>query len=720
MPVRKLWIELTGIILFFYLAPEIYSQPSVKAVYTDSPPQINGLVDENTWEKAGSVNRLFQREPRTGEEVSENTEFFFLYDRNYFYVGIKCGDDPEKITAKELTWDADLGNDDRVQVIIDTYLDGRNGYWFQIGPRGSIGDALISENGKDFNKSWDGLWDGRAKITEKGWEAEIIIPFKTLGFKKGQDTWGLKLIRHIKRKSESSYWPATSLNADRFQISDAGRITGIENITQGFGLDLVPYLTGGFSKKEGASAKPVINGGLDAFYQITPSLKAAITINTDFAQTEVDEKQINLTRFSLYFPEKRDFFLEGSNFFTFGINGDRENPQSTMMIPFFSRRLGLDTEGNPVPIIYGGKFTGKAGNWNFGALHIKDDNEWGNPGYTAGRISRNFGRQSSIGIIATNGNAFSEVTNSLVGLDLRLASSQISGNKILVGNLYGAKSFTNSIRNDDYNFGAEINYPNDFLNFRVGYMHIGSNFLPGLGFLPRKGIRDFYGGIGVGPRPKNSLVLQVKSGFKYALIYSSVNGGLQTSQVDFTAAEINFLSGDIISFTSQYTYEALEKDFIIFNTHNIPADNYSFWRHSLQISSAKRRKLWASAKFTGGSFYAGKRTDLLLQTGYKIIVPIYLGIESDRKWVTLPDGDFIAQIYRLNLNFLFSPKLSWYNYLQYENQGETMGLQSRFQWIIKPGKEIFLTFNSPFIDPLEHFNTEIYEARIKLKYAIRF
>jgi hypothetical protein len=714
---RVVWV---GAVLFFIYEMHAFPQPSVKAVFTGNPPLIDGLINEQVWQEAGLVDKLFQREPRPGEEVSEKTEFRFLYDQNNFYIGIKCYDDPEQITAKELAWDADLGNDDRAQVIFDTYLDGRNGYWFQIGPRGSIGDALISENGKNFNKSWDGLWDGKAKITEYGWEAEMVIPFKTMGFKKGNKTWGLKLIRHIKRKYESSYWPVTSLNADKFQISDAGRIDGIFNISQGLGLDIVPYLTGGFSKKQDAGSKPVFNGGIDAFYQVTPSLKAAITVNTDFAQTEVDEKQINLTRFSLYFPEKRDFFLDGSNFFTFGINGDGENSQSTLMIPFFSRRIGLDTEGKPVPILYGGKFTGKAGEWNFGVLHIKDDNELDNSGYSAGRISRNIGKQSSIGIIGTNGNAFSEDINSLAGIDLRLASSEISKNKILVGNLYGVKSFTRGLKGDDFSTGAEVNYPNDRFNFRIGYLQIGNNFLPGLGFVPRKNIRDFYGGIGIGPRPQNSAVLQIKSGVKYAMIFEKSSGYLQSSEVNFNITDVIFLSGDVVSLASQYFYEFLDKDFAIFTSHNIPSGEYNFWRHSLQITTAKRRRLWASARFTTGSFYSGDRTDLLVQAGYKIMVPVYFGLESDRKWVNFPDGNFVAQIYRLNLNFLFSPKMSWYNFAQYENETETIGWQSRFQWIIKPGKEVFLTFNSPVIDPLERFRPEIYEARIKVKYAIRF
>jgi len=699
---------------------ELFSQPGIKAVFTDTPPVIDGLVNDAVWSKAAMINELFQREPKIGDPVSEKTEFYFLYDHNNIYVGIHCYDDPKCITAKELARDVSLGEDDRVQVILDTYLDGRSGYWFQIGPRGSIGDALVNENGKDFNKSWDGLWDGKAKITENGWDGELIIPFKTLAFKKGNSTWGLKLIRYIKRKSEASYWPATSLNANKFQISDAGRITGLTDITQGIGLDLIPYLTGGLSKKQDLNPKPVIDGGIDAFYNITPSLKAAITVNTDFAQTEVDDKQINLTRFNLFFPEKRDFFLDGANYFTFGINGDNDNPQSTQMIPFFSRRIGLDAAGNPVPIKYGGKFTGKAGNWNFGVLHIKDENEWKNPGYTVGRISRNFGKQSSIGFIGTNGNALSGVENSLAGIDLHLSSSQISGNKNLSYNLYGLKSFTSGLTGNDISFGSEINYPNDLLYFRLGYFQIGEDFTPGLGFLPRKNIRNFYGGIGIGPRPKNSRVMQIKSGIKYAFISNLRNGGLQTSQIDLNLTDIVFLSGDIISLASQYQFEYLEKDFNIFKSFVIPAGEYHFWRHSLTLTSAKRRNFWAATKVGAGSFYSGRRTDWLLQTGYKVFVPVFIGLESDQKWVHLPDGDFNTQIYRLNLNFLFSPNLSWYNYAQYENQTETIGWQSRFQWIIKPGKEVFLTFNSPLINPLDRFNAEVYEARVKLKYTIRF
>ena len=216
------------------------AQKSIKAVRIDTPPTIDGYVKEKVWDEAFLVNEFYQREPVEGAPASERTEMLICYDANNIYFGMRCWDDPKKITAKEMARDVSLGKDDRVQIIIDTYLDHRNGYWFQIGPRGSIGDAIVSDNGGVLNKQWDGLWTGKAKILDYGWEAEIAIPFKTLGFDKANTQWGIKLIRNIVNKLETDYWPVANLNAHKFQVSDAGILDGIENITQGIGLDIAP------------------------------------------------------------------------------------------------------------------------------------------------------------------------------------------------------------------------------------------------------------------------------------------------------------------------------------------------------------------------------------------------------------------------------------------------------------------------------------------------
>ena len=713
---RKLTIEL----LLFLLSFTAFSQNTIKAVYTNTPPVIDGRL-ENTWDNASIVNEFWQREPNVGEAISEETEFLFLYDADNLYIAARCfHKNAQHISSKELARDADLGNEDRIQVILDTYLDGRNGYWFQIGPRGSIGDALISENGRAFNKSWDGIWDGKTRIHENGWDAEIILPFKTLGFKRGQETWGLKLIRNIKINAESSYWPATTQDAERFQVSDAGRIGGLQGISQGIGLDLVPYFTTGISKNDDGSST-IIDGGIDLFYQITPSLKAALTVNTDFAQTEVDSRQINLTRFSLFFPEKRDFFLDGANYFNFGINGNDTNPFKNMIIPFFSRRIGLDPGGNLVAVDYGGKFTGQAGKWNVGLLHIKDQNEWDNPGFSVGRISRNIGKQSYLGIIATDGNALSDLKNSLAGMDIQLATSEFMDKKNLVYNLYGIKTFTSELDNHDISFGTDLSYPNDFMSFRLGYMQIGENFTAGLGFVPRKNVRNIYGDIGFGPRPKKYGILKINTGLEFYMINELSTGEIQSSEVGIDIVNVQFLSSDAFETSLLFQVENLVEDFNIFDSIIIPADEYSFRMFEVELESARRRDFWIETSLGYGTFYTGKRTDWNIEAGYQVIPPVFLGVESDRIYVNLAEGDFITQLFRFNLNFLFSPNLTWYNFAQYDNHSESLGLQSRFQWIIKPGKEIFLVWNSPYIaDPLSRFDVQAYEARFKVKYAIRF
>ena len=231
--------------IFFVFALIAKSQPSVNIIHTNEKPKIDGRLNEALWQNAAKINQFFQREPDTGTPVSKPTEVYLCYDENFLYIAFKCYDDPKEITAKELARDVSLGDDDRVQIIFDTFLDNRNAYWFQIGPLGSIGDAVISENGASFNKQWDGLWEGKANIHSEGWDAEIKIPFKTLKFKVDQSTWGLKIIRHIKRRLESSYWPEANLDTYKFQVSDAGLLTGLKDITQGIGLDVNPYgLTG--------------------------------------------------------------------------------------------------------------------------------------------------------------------------------------------------------------------------------------------------------------------------------------------------------------------------------------------------------------------------------------------------------------------------------------------------------------------------------------------
>ena len=716
---------------FFFLFSSgglIRASSEVKAVYTASAPKIDGRLDDLAWNNAAKITELVQRLPRIGEPATEDTEFLILYDKDFIYIGMRCADDPEKITANELARDVSLANDDRVQIIFDTFLDKRNGYWFQIGPKGSIGDALVSENGAGFNKQWDGLWQGRARIHEAGWDAEIAVPFKTLNFKPGLTEWGLKLIRNIKRKSEVTYWPVANLNSYRFQISDAGLLTGLDGITKGIGLDIRPYLITGIDDPESKNStfirnkNPLFNIGGDIFYRVTPGIKAALTINTDFAQTEVDSRQINLTRFSLLFPEKRGFFLDGAQYFNFGISGDRDNDYGELNIPFFSRRIGLDAKGNPIPIVWGVKVTGQTGSWNIGFQNITDKPD-DNRNFTVARVTRNIGNQSYVGFIGTNGNALSDAGNQLVGLDARIATANFKGNKVLAFTAFGMKSFTEGLEGKDMSWGAEINYPNDLLKFRAGHQEIGENYRAGIGFVPRFGIKDTYIEAALGPRPKKYGILQLN--FRAAGDFiTDLNNELLTREIPITPFEVEMVSGDEFEISTLSVFEYIYEDFIIFPKEEIVIDSgkYDFWRHTIEFQSAQRRRIWFQPAYTWGSFFNGHRHDFEFAFGYKINTPVFVGLEYELSKVFLPQGDFETQIYRVNANIFFGPDITLTNFVQYDNVSEEIGWQSRFRWILKPGNEILFVWNSNSIKRPEEDRFTVQESftRLKLNYNFRF
>ena len=725
---KKYICSLIWVLIVVY-APirEISAQKTMNAVKFGTAPQIDGIISEEVWLKAIPITDFFQREPHTGQPASVNTEVYIGYDQHYLYIAFRCFCDPKKITAKELARDVSLGYDDRVQVILDTYLDRRNAYWFQIGPRGSIGDAIVSENGASFNKAWDGLWAGKAKIHSEGWDAEMAIPFKTLGFEKGRDSWGLKLIRHYMKNEETGYWPEANLNAYKFQVSDAGLLTGIDDISQGLGLDIVPYgLTGLDFRETDAKTNPLLDAGFEAYYNITSNLKAALTMNTDFAQTEVDQQEINLTRFNLFYPEKRDFFLDGANYFNFGINGDRHNHWNTRIIPFFSRRIGLDSVGNPIPLQYGGKVTGQSGPWNIGVMYMKDQrNGWRNSHFAVTRISRNFRDQSQIGLISTYGNSLHDTSNFVVGFDMRLGTSRFRGDKNLGFTIYGLKSISginHEVNKDparDLAYGVEFTYPNDFLSLRIGHMQIQEEFVAGIGFVPRPGIRQSYGELKLGPRPEKWGILQLLVGTGLDHI-TDFEGKLLTREWYLMPLQIRFLSGEEIEYRLTSSFEFLDESFSIYENHTIPADSYSFLWQSFSIESAQRRMVWGTLDYRFGQFYDGSRNEIKLKAGYKVMVPLFLGGELVRNSIQLPEGDFIANIFRLNLNILFSPDITLYNFVQYDSQSDRMGWQSRFQWILKPGREVFLVWNSIARNPYERYQMEEASVRLKVKFTLRF
>ena len=725
---QRIFLTLIRILFLLIFALNLNAQgvgekKEILGVRIDESPKIDGYLNDPAWKLATVITEFYQREPDNGQPVTEKTEVYICYGEKELYIGFRCFDDPDKITAKELKRDISLGEDDRVQVIIDTYNDKRNGFWFQIGPRGSIGDALVSENGAAFNKQWDGLFDGKAKIQDFGWEAELAIPFKTLRFRPGQDTWGIKFIRHIRRRLEASYWPEANLNSYRFQISDAGLLTGLENMSQGFGLDVRPYGLVGLNQKNGESNEFIYNVGGDIFYQIGSGMNAALTINTDFAQTEVDSRQVNLTRFALFFPEKRNFFLDGANYFNFGLNGDNQNQRGRNMIPYFSRRIGLDADGNPIPIVAGLKIAGQAGDWNVGALNITDKTDSSYRNFSVARITRNVGKQSYIGFLGTIGNAVSAESNWLTGLDVKLATSTFRGNKNLVFTGFGLKSTTEGLSGKDFSFGADISYPNDFLRVRLGHQEVGENYRAGIGFVPRLGIRNTYGELFLGPRPNKYGIMKINTGGMVNFI-TDMKNILLTRDVFMKFFEFEFLSGEKAEYALANSYEYLDEDFEIFpkDSITISAGTYNFWQQGIELSTAPRRNVWVAFEINWGGFFDGTNSKIEVESGFKIGVPFFLGLQYEQNNVHLPEGSFVTKIYRINADVYFNPDISLSNFIQFDNVSDEWGLQSRFRWILKPGNEIILVWNSLVLPDAysDRFIMQENTVRFKVNYNFRF
>jgi hypothetical protein len=713
---------LISLVLQLLLPLSLLAQSEIHINRTYEAPVIDGVLSDDAWTRIEPVTDFIQREPRTGQPVSEQTEFYVMYDDHYLYIGIRCYDDPDEIIAKEMARDVSLMNDDRVQIILDTHLDGRTAYWFQIGPRGSRGDAIIGENGAAFNNDWQGLWEGKATIQSYGWEAELAIPFKTLNFNPSQTTWGIKFIRQIRRKQEAAYWPVANLNSYRFQVSDAGTLVGMEGISQGIGLDVTPYALGGHNYTGESGYDFMGDAGVDLFYQLTSGIRSVVSVNTDFAETEADARQINLTRFGLHFPEKRDFFLDGINYFNFGISGDRDNPYGTRLIPFFSRRLGLDAGGRPVPIHVGGRVTGQAGDWNIGMMNIYQEQVFDDRNFSALRLARNFGSQSSAGMIATMGNATEAGRNIVVGLDTRFGTSEFRGNKNLSLTMYGVQSHNDSTldeRTTDNAYGMELNYPNDLFFGRAGFMHIDENFRAGIGFVPRPGVREIYLHAGAGPRPDRYGILQIISSVGFNQI-SNLEGELETRGLELVPAQIRFDSGESVKFTTTFNRERFYEDFNLANAAIIPMGNYLFNEYEIFAGTARSRNLWAELSYNWGDFYHGSKKTVEFNTGWQVFIHAFVGAEIEKSYLRFPGESIDIGVYRILFNILVNPDINLYTFVQYDDISESAGWQSRFQWIIRPGRELLLAWNSSIVEPLERTTITDSTIRAKLKFNIRF
>ena len=655
-------------------------------------PVIDGVLDDEAWQEATLLGALVQVIPIEGGTPTEHTEVRITYDRDAIYVGVHAFDsEPDEIIAKGMVRDGSLVPDDRITIVFDTFLDRRNGFLFSTNPNGARFDGIIENNGT-FRTQWDGIWFADAKRTDDGWTCEFAIPFKTLNFDPEGDTWGFNLLRNVRRRNEENRWSSAKQNRRLTDVSEVGDLRGLRGMDQGLGLDFIPGSSLGWTHERDEHRQTTnLDPSFDAFYKITPSVTGAVTVNTDFSDAAVDARQINLSRFNLFFPETRDFFLQDAGIFDFAVGGDG----SVNAIPFFSRRIGLDeVRGEVVDIRAGAKVTGRVGPLNFGLMDVQmaGHSDVDAKNLAVGRAKLNFGEESFAGLIATHGDPITNGSNTLLGTDVTLRSSKLIPGQITELRGWFQHTHTPGAVGDDVAFGARAAYPNDKWNAALGFKQLGPDYNPALGFTNRTDIRNSFGSLRRRWRPEGHWLRIIDTSIFFDL-FTDLGNDLESLLIFPTFVRLENQAGDFISLQGSYRTEILEDEFEIFSDVVLPKDRYDFSRLTLNIGTARSRPVSAEFSFGSGSFWSGHIRSGRALFEWRASKHFFASAEYLRNSVRLPEGDFTTRLGRVRLNVVFTPDLSWETFLQFDNVSDSVGWNSRLRWIVNPGEEIVLVWN---------------------------
>ena len=601
---------------------------TIRAVRVDTPPVIDGVLDEAVWAQAEPISDFVQVRPTDGGPPSETTEVYLLYDDDTLYVGARLGDsDPDQIAANTMRHNVGLGRtDDRLVLILDPFNTRRGGYRFETNANGVRHDMLY-QNVSQVQTNWNAIWDSAGSVDENGWLAEMAIPFKSLAFDPQADAWGFNFARSIRRRGEEIAWVTRNRS---YNPSIAGLATGFEGLSQGVGLDIVPSIALVEQKfYDPGGSQSETNPSLNVYYRLTPSLNGSLTFNTDFSAVEVDNRQVNLTRFNLFFPERRGFFLNDADLFNFarigggGFGGtfnraqsrsDRESSQ-----PFFSRRIGLDSNGAPVDLKYGGKISGRVGRWNIGTLAIRQDgyqdlDDAGNvveeideTDIFVGRFSANVLEESTLGFIVTDGDPRSNLDNSVFGIDFRYLNTRLPGGRQLEGDAWFQRSTTNGVSGNDTARGLRLRSPNNQgVRGGFGINEVEENFNPALGFVNRAGIRDMTADVAYNYYFDSERWQRVTVGVDAQRVTLLDGGGLSSQVIRVRPFELRAHSFDAVEYEYFAQKEVVVDAFDLYEDAtrqvNVTPGEYSFGQHALGFETGRHRTFFGELDFQWGDF----------------------------------------------------------------------------------------------------------------------
>lgn len=681
---------------------------------TDSAPVIDGRLDDEVWQNAASIDDFHQTAPMDGASPTERTIVRVAYDDEYLYIAADLRDsEPQGIRAKQMIQGKLFFSDDRFWVTLDSFNSKRNDYLFQVNANGVRRDAL-RENNARFIEEWSTIWHAGSQVTAHGWATEIAIPFKSISFAPEGDTWGINFGRGIVRKQEFNMWASH----DRQDWpAYGGEVKGIEQIEQGVGLDVVPSVNLSQSRnlvfaEDSSGFEP----SLDIRYRITPSLSATLTLNTDFSTAEVDDQQVALDRFSLFFPEKRDFFLQDAGIFEFG-NIDTNGR------PFFSRRIGLSEEGEAIGIDGGIKLTGRVGDFSVGALAIRQEE---NDGVEAkdlfvARGSYNVLDESALGFIVTHGDPTSNESNAVLGFDFLYRNSDGPFGEILTGNFWAQRSQSSDLDGNEAAFGAKLEIPSDKLMAYADLQYIEENFRPSLGFVNRVGIKRYGAGARYRVRPQtgNWRAINFRSDY---LRVTDMDDQLLSEEISIMPLSFYSHRDDYVSARATRRNEVVREDFDLFDGRLlVPAGDYVFDRYRAELRTGMQRPLRLVLGIEDGGFFDGERLEKSVEVQWRQSEYLFVAAGFTQNVVDLPSGSFTSHLASLRSDLAFDSRWSWSNLVQYDNAAELLGVNSRLRYIPEAGREVVLVLNhGASLDPANRLSSTQNDLSLKLSYTFRY
>ncbi len=592
---------------------------------------------------------------------------------------------------------------------------GRTGYIFDVNPNGMRSEAIYTDADRQ-NWDWEGIWDAAAERDAEGWSAEAAIPLKTLSFDPSLGAWGVNFTRWHGSDNEQFGWVSFNRNQN---LSRTGLLQGLAGLRQGHGLDVIPGLRVGATRNDATGAEDeFLEPSLDAFWKITPSLTAALTLNPDFSGTTADARQVNLTRFDLFYPEQRAFFLQDSDIFEFG------RLQQENGIPFFSRRIGLDDHGAALTLDAGVKMTGRAGRLNIGVLGVRQDSAAG-PGSTdlfVGRIAANVLAESSLGLIVTSGNPDAGVDNSLAGVDFRYLNTRLGENRVFEGTAWFQKTDTEGLEGDDSAYGLSIAMPNsDGWRGAAGFKKLEENYFPALGFANRTDIVETDAEIAYTWRPQDGWIRRIESGMNGQYI-DAINGQDRSRQIELKFGEIENQAADYLTVSQLFFEERLAAPFEISEGIVIPAGDYAYDHTCASLYTGQQRVLAVESSVCDGGFYDGRIVAFEMRTTWRPSAHFKFVLGGEYNGVHLPQGNFVTRLARLNVDLAFNTAWSWENFFQYDNVSSTVGVNSILRWIPRAGREALLAVNSQMedFDRDGRFRSYTSDLTLKASYTFRF